>query len=118
MSGTVKEGDDLVNADRGTTEHMAQLFVCSGANREKVSELQAGDIGCSVKLKDVRTGNTLNASAVDHKFNFVKYPASKYTRAISAKNQQDTEKMMAALTRMRLEDPTWVVEQNKELRQK
>ena len=117
MSGTVKEGDDLVNADRGTTEHMAQLFVCSGANREKVSELQAGDIGCSVKLKDVRTGNTLNASAVDHKFNFVKYPASKYTRAITAKNQQDTEKMMSALTRMRLEDPTWVVEQSKELRQ-
>ena len=117
MSGTVKEGDDLVNADRGTTEHMAQLFVCSGANREKVSELQAGDIGCSVKLKDVRTGNTLNANAVDHKFNFVKYPASKYTRAISAKNQQDTEKMMSALTRMRLEDPTWVVEQSKELRQ-
>ena len=117
MSGTVKEGDDLTNADRGTTEHMAQLFVCSGANREKVSELQAGDIGCSVKLKDVRTGNTLNASAVDHKFNFVKYPASKYTRAITAKNTQETEKMMSALTRMRLEDPTWVVEQSKELRQ-
>ncbi len=117
MSGTIKEGDDLVNADRGTTEHMAQLFVCSGANREKVSELQAGDIGCAVKLKDVRTGNTLNASAVDHKFNFVKYPAAKYTRAITAKNTQETEKMMMALTRMRLEDPTWVVEQSKELRQ-
>ena len=117
MSGTVHEGDDLVNADRGSSEHLAQLFVCSGANREKVSELQAGDIGCSTKLKDVRTGNALNAGGLDHKYNFVKYPQSKYTRAITAKNTQETEKMMQALTRMRLEDPTWVVEQSKELRQ-
>lgn len=117
MSGTVREGDDLVNADRGSSEHLSQLFVCSGANREKVSELQAGDIGCSTKLKDVRTGNALNAGGLDHKYNFVKYPQSKYTRAISAKVTQETEKMMQALTRMRLEDPTWVVEQSKELRQ-
>ena len=117
MSGIVHEGDDLTNADRGSKEHLATLFVCSGANREKVTELQAGDIGCTVKLKDVRTGNTLNSVDNDCKFNFVKYPASKYTRAISAVNQADTEKMMQALTRMRLEDPTWVVEQSKELRQ-
>lgn len=117
MSGTVKEGDDLINADRGTKEHIAALYVCSGANREKVELLQAGDIGCSVKLKDVRTGNTLNAVDNDCKLNFVKFPASKFTRAISAVNQADTEKMMQALTRMRLEDPTWVVEQSKELRQ-
>ena len=117
MSGTIKEGDDLVNADRGSSEHISALYVCSGAQREKVTELQAGDIGCCVKLKDVRTGNTLNAKEVDHKYNFIKYPASKFTRAIVAKNPADTEKMMQALTRMRLEDPTWVVEQSKELRQ-
>lgn len=117
MSGVVKEGDDLVNADRGTKEHMAALYVCSGANRDKVEQLQAGDIGCSVKLKDVRTGNTLNAVDNDCKFNFIKLPAPKFSRAIRAVNQADTEKMMQALTRMRLEDPTWVVEQSKELRQ-
>ena len=59
MSGTVHEGDDLTNADRGSKERMAQLYVCAGANREKVDELRAGDIGCTVKLKDVKTGNTL-----------------------------------------------------------
>ena len=117
MSGTIKEGDDLVNADRGSVEHISALYVCSGAQREKVAELQAGDIGCCVKLKDVRTGNTLNAKELDHKFNFIKYPPAKFTRAIRAVNPADTEKMMQALTRMRLEDPTWVVEQSKELRQ-
>ena len=117
MSGCVKEGDDLTNADRGSKERMAQLFVCSGANREKVEKLEAGDIGCTVKLKDVRTGNTLNSKDCDNRFNFIKYPNSKYTRAIRAVNEADTEKMMAALNRMRQEDPTWVVEQSKELRQ-
>ena len=117
MSGVVHEGDDLTNADRGSKERMAQLFVCSGANREKVEQLSAGDIGCTVKLKDVRTGNTLNGKQCEHRFNFIKYPNPKFTRAIRAVNEADTEKMMAALTRLRQEDPTWVVEQSKELRQ-
>ena len=101
MSGVVKEGDDLTNADRGSKERMAQLFVCAGSNREKVEKLEAGDIGCTVKLKDVRTGNTLNSKDCDNRFNFIKYPNSKYTRAIKAVNEADTEKMMVALNRMR-----------------
>ena len=117
MSGTVHEGDDLTNADRGSKERMAQLYVCAGANREKVDELRAGDIGCTVKLKDVKTGNTLNGKDCDNRFNFIKYPNSKYTRAIKPVNEADTEKMMAVLNRMREEDPTWVVEQSKELKQ-
>lgn len=117
MSGTVHEGDDLTNADRGSKERMSQLFVCAGANREKVEQLEAGDIGCTVKLKDVRTGNTLNGKDCENRFNFIKYPNAKFTRAIKAVNEADTEKMMAALTRMRQEDPTWEVEQSKELRQ-
>ncbi|WP_321435882.1 elongation factor G [uncultured Bacteroides sp.] len=117
MSGKVKEGDDLTNADRGSKERIAQIFVVAGANRIKVEELQAGDIGATVKLKDVKTGNTLNGKDCDNKFNFIKYPNSKYTRAIKPVNEADTEKMMSSLNRMREEDPTWVVEQSKELKQ-
>ena len=117
MSGVVHEGDDLTNADRGSKERMAQLYICAGATREKVDELRAGDIGCTVKLKDVKTGNTLNGKDCDNRFNFIKYPNPKYTRAIKPLNEADTEKMMAVLNRMREEDPTWVVEQSKELRQ-
>ena len=117
MSGVVHEGDDLSNADRGSKERMAQLYVCAGANREKVDELRAGDIGCTVKLKDVKTGNTLNGKDCENRFNFIKYPNPKYTRAIKPVNEADTEKMMAVLNRMREEDPTWIVEQSKEVRQ-
>ena len=117
MSGTVREGDGLSNADRGSKERLAQLFVCAGANREKVEQLTAGDIGCTVKLKDVKTGNTLNGKGSENRFNFIKYPNAKYTRAIRAVNESETEKMMNALNKMREEDPTWQIEQSKELRQ-
>lgn len=117
MSGAVKPGDDLTNADRGSKERIAQIFVCAGANRIPVDQLNAGDIGCTVKLKDVKTGNTLNGKGTEERFDFIKYPHSKYSRAIKAVNAADTEKMMAALLKMRQEDPTWVVEQSKELRQ-
>lgn len=117
MSGTVKAGADLQNADRGSKERIGQLFTCAGATRIAVDEMHAGDIGCTVKLKDVKTGNTLNGKDCDNKFDFIKYPNSKYSRAIRANNEAETEKLMAALTKMRQEDPTWVVEQSKELRQ-
>ncbi len=117
MSGTVKAGDDLTNVDRGSKERMGQLYACAGANRVPVDELRAGDIGCTVKLKDVKTGNTLNAKDIEWKFDFIKYPNSKYSRAIKPVSSSDMEKMMAAVLKMRQEDPTWVVEQSKELRQ-
>ena len=118
MSGKVKAGDDLTNADRGSKERLGQIYACAGSSRIPVDELEAGDIGCTVKLKDVKTGNTLDGK--DHedvKFDFVKYPRPKYSRAIRARNPQDLEKVMAALLKMHQEDPTWVVEQSKELRQ-
>ncbi|MBR6845410.1 MAG: elongation factor G [Bacteroidaceae bacterium] len=117
MSGVVHEGDDFTNADRGSKERIAQLFVCAGAQRIKVDQLVAGDIGCTVKLKDVKTGNTLNDKNCENRFNFIKYPNPKYSRAVRAVNEQETEKMMNALQRMREEDPTWVIEQSKELKQ-
>lgn len=117
MSGKVKAGADLSNADRGSKERIAQIYACAGANRLPVDELCAGDIGCTVKLKDVKTGNALNEKECDWKYDFIKYPNSKYSRSIKAVNEQEMEKLMAALTKMRQEDPTWVVEQSKELRQ-
>ena len=117
MSGKVKAGADLTNADRGSKERLAQIFVSAGANRIPVDEMCAGDIGCTVKLKDVKTGNALNGKDCEYRYDFIKYPNSKYSRAIKAVNEAETEKMMAALLKMRQEDPTWVIEQSKELRQ-
>ncbi len=117
MSGKVKEGDDLINIDRGSKERLSQMFYVAGQIRNKVEQLVAGDIGATVKLKDTRTGNTLNIKGCEYDFKEIKYPEPKYRRAIRAVTEADEEKLSEVLTRMHEEDPTWIIEQSKELKQ-
>ena len=117
MSGTLNAGADLDNVTRGGKERLAQIFCVCGQIKTPVDKLCAGDIGATVKLKDVRTGNTLDEKGCDYAFDFIKYPAPKYQRAIRPVTESDAEKLSAILTRMHEEDPTWEVEQSKELKQ-
>ena len=117
MSGTLRSGADLDNVTRGSKERLAQLYCTCGQIKTPVDELQAGDLGATVKLKDVRTGNTLDEKGCDYQFDFIKYPAPKYQRAVRPVTEADSEKLMQILTRMHEEDPTWIIEQSRELKQ-
>lgn len=117
MSGTLTPGVDLDNINRGTKERIAQIYCVCGQIKNAVDKLCAGDIGATVKLKDARTGNTLDAKGCEYAFDFIKFPAPKCQRAIRPVTESDAEKLSAILTRMHEEDPTWEVELSKELKQ-
>ncbi len=117
MSGTLKAGADVINVNKGSKERIAQVFCACGQIRTQVDEIKAGDIGATVKLKDVKTGNTLNEKGFESKYDFINYPDPKYSRAIKPENEADSEKLNEILNRMHEEDPTWIVEQSKELKQ-
>ncbi len=117
MQGAVHAADDLVNMDRGSKERISQLYSVAGSIRVPVDEVCAGDIAATVKLKDTRTGNTLNAKECELQYAPISYPDPKYRRAIRPNNEQEAEKLSALLTRMHEEDPTWLIEQSKELKQ-
>lgn len=117
MSGTIKEGDDLVNMTNGSKERLSQLFAVAGKNRIKVSELKAGDIGATVKLKSTRNGDTLNEKDCNYKFPGIKYPEPRFRTAIRAVNKADDEKAAELLNRMHEEDPSLLVAYSKELKQ-
>ena len=117
MSGTLKAGADLNNMTRGSKERIAQINAVCGQIKTPVDQMEAGDIGATVKLKDVRRGNTLNDKGCEYVFDFIQYPAPKYQRAIRAINESETEKLSGVLNRMHEEDPTWLIEQSKELKQ-
>jgi len=117
MSGTLTPGVDLDNVTRGSKERIAQIYCVCGNIKTPVEQLCAGDIGATVKLKDVRTGNTLDGKDCDYAFDFIRFPEPKYRRAIRPVTESDSEKLMTILTRMHEEDPTWIVEQSKELKQ-
>ncbi|MBR6285055.1 MAG: elongation factor G [Muribaculaceae bacterium] len=118
MSGTLKSGTDLNNLNRGSKERITIINTVRGnLTRETVDEMCAGDLGATVKLKDVRRGNTLADKGVENTFDFIEYPAPKFQRAIRPLNESEIEKLGTILNRMHEEDPTWLIENSKELKQ-
>ncbi|MFA6334020.1 MAG: elongation factor G [Bacteroidales bacterium] len=117
MSGKLVEGADLTNADNGSKERISTIYAVAGKKKEKLSEIVAGDIGCTVKLKSVKTNQTLNGGNKDWAFEEIVFPPSKFRTAIKAKVEKDEEKLGEILNRAHAEDPTIVVEYSKELKQ-
>jgi elongation factor G len=117
MSGKISEGMDLINTRNGNKERVTQLYCVAGNNRTKVDTMVAGDIGATVKLKDTRTNDTLNTKGTDWKFPTIQFPDPKYRTAIRPVNQGEEEKLGEILNRFAGEDPTYVIEHSKELKQ-
>ena len=117
VRGKVTEGMELVNARTGNKEKISQLFAVAGKNRIKVTQLEAGDIGCTVKLKGTRTNDTLAAPSAVVAVEPIVFPEPRYRAAVKAKDQANEEKLGKLLLDARFEDPTILVEYSKELKQ-
>jgi elongation factor G len=117
MSGKITEGLDLINTKTGNKERLSQVFAAAGKIREKVEMLHAGDLGCTVKLKDTKYNQTLTTKEADTKYEPIKFPPSKHTIALKAANEADDEKVGEILNKLKYEDPTFVIEYSKELKQ-
>ncbi|NMC37680.1 MAG: elongation factor G, partial [Bacteroidales bacterium] len=117
FSGKITENLDVINSNNGSKERLSQLYVCAGKNRVRVPELHTGDIGAFVKLKNTKTGHTLNVPGYDWKYAGIKFPEPKYRTAIKAQSESDDEKLGEALNKIHLEDPTIIIEYSKELKQ-
>ena len=117
LSGKVGEGVDFINMANDSKERITTLYAVAGKKKERVTELAAGDLGCTVKLKAVKNNQTLNVPGYDKVFPPIEYPQSKYRCAIKAVDEKDEEKLGEALNRAGAEDPTMRIEYSKELRQ-
>ena len=116
--GAVTEGLDLVNPKNGNKERISQMFVLNGKTREKVDKVVAGDIAITIKLKEVRTSDTLMVpKSAKAGFEPIKFPVDIFTVAMKAVNSSDDEKIGAVLNEMHRTDPTIIVEYSRELKQ-
>lgn len=116
-SGVVSSGKDLVNEKNNSSERIGQLFTILGKNRTEISELRAGDIGASVKMKTVRINDTLHEKGFDIKIDPIVFPNYKMRTAVVPKTKGEEEKVGLALHSLHNEDPTLKVEHSQELRQ-
>lgn len=117
MSGKLTEGMDVVNHETGAKERISTIYAVAGKKRDKLTEIVAGDIGCTVKLKSVKTNQTLNSGSKEWAFEPIIFPPSKFRTAIKAKQEKDEEKLGELLNKAHAEDPTIRIEYSKELKQ-
>lgn len=117
VSGKVSKGMELTNSRTGNKEKLTQIYAVAGKNRIEVTELQAGDIGCTVKLKGTRTNDTLYSGANPINLAPIVFPEPRYRAAVRAVEQGNEEKLGKLLQDARFEDPTILVEYSKELKQ-
>ncbi|MFI3316519.1 MAG: elongation factor G [Rikenellaceae bacterium] len=116
IRGKITEGMELINPRTGNKEKISQLFAVAGKNRIKVTELSAGDIGCTIKLKATRTNDTLCAPNEIVTVDPIVFPEPRYRAAIKTKEGEE-EKIGKSLNEAKFEDPTLVVDYSKELKQ-
>ena len=117
MSGVLTPGVDLEDPVTGSKDRLSAIYAVAGQKKEAVNQIHSGDFGCAVKLKNSRANTTLSqiGSGINHEK--IVFPASKYECAIKAKVVQDEQKLGDALKKISSQDPTVIVDYNKELRQ-
>ena len=117
MSGGLTEGMDLENPQTGDRERISAIYAVAGKKKEKVTDLYAGDIGCTVKLRAAKTNVTLCTPGTDIAFEEIKFPHYKYRCAVKAKDPKEEEKVSDAMAKIAAEDPTYIIEYHKEMKQ-
>ncbi len=116
-SGVVAHGVDLVNARSNNGEKLGALFSATGKHRKELGEVRAGDMGCTVKLRNTTTNDSLGLKGSTLELPRIPFPDPVMRTAIEAAKSDDEEKMSSGLQLIRHEDPSFSVTQDPELRQ-
>ena len=116
--GELAEAQDVINSCNQSKERVSQVLVCSGKDRQRIEKACAGDIICTIKLKDVKINHTLTTPKnTDDVVTEIEFPTPVYTVAVKAANNNDDEKVGAALKDLCNADRSLSLENSRELRQ-
>lgn len=105
-SGQASSGDKLLNSRTGKTERLGQIYRMHADQRERMDHLQAGDIVAVQGLKSVRTGDTLCMPDQALMLESIATPKPVMAVAVEAENTSEQEKLLVALRKLCLEDPS------------
>ncbi|MDP7037347.1 MAG: GTP-binding protein, partial [Candidatus Marinimicrobia bacterium] len=116
-SGKISAGSDLFNTSKGQNERIGQLSILNGKERTSVHNLNAGDMGAVVKLKNTHTSDTLCSSTKKVSLPKTQYPNPNIHSAVELHSKGDEEKLAMGLSTLHEEDPTFVYRVDSEVRQ-
>jgi elongation factor G len=116
-SGSLKSGDEVVNASRKFNEKIGQMYALNGKTRTEVPALHAGDIGALVKLKNTHTSDTLANKKHVVKFPKIKFAEPVVQLAVEPITKGSEEKISNGLNTLREIDPSFTITIDSELHQ-
>ena len=117
MTGKLDTTMSVYNEEKDTVEKVGRIFVVRGKEQIEVDELHSGDIGALAKLSNTSTQDTLSLKDANIIIPKIALPGSVLCMAIKPKGKGDEDKLSAALTKIREEDPTIKMEVNPETKQ-
>ena len=117
MTGKLDTTMSVYNEEKDTVEKVGRLYVMRGKEQIEVDELHSGDIGALAKLSNTSTQDTLSLKDANIIIPKIALPGSVLCMAIKPKGKGDEDKLSAALTKIREEDPTIKMEVNPETKQ-
>lgn len=112
LSGSLKVGDTIHDANRESDVRTAHLYVPNGKDLREVKELSAGMIGAITKADAVRTGDTLYGGGQAFILAPIRFPRPVMALALRPKTRGDEDKMSDGLAKLLDADPTLVLERN------
>ena len=113
-SGVLRQGDTVWNSRTGKKVRVSRLMRIMSDKYETVEQIGAGDIGAMVGMKEIRTGDTLANPDSPVLLESIFFPEPMIGYAIEARSSKETGKLSEALAQLLDEDPTLVVETDKE----
>ena len=113
-SGKIKAGSYIYNSTKGKKERIGRILRMHSNHREEIEELDAGEIGALVGLKNTTTGDTLCDETRPVILEKMVFPEPVIDIAIEPKTKADQEKMGVALKKLAEEDPTFRVRSDEE----
>lgn len=113
-SGTLKNGSQVYNVGKKKRERVNRLMRMHSNRSEQLDELKAGDIGVVIGLKASQTGDTLGLEGWPVLLENMHFPEPVVSVAIEPKSTSDSDKLQEALKILTLEDPTFIVKEDKE----
>lgn len=115
--GSVQPGMDLINSSSDKSVRLSSLYWSFGHKREETGQIQTGDIGAAVKLKDSNVNDTLYAKGSPVIVHPIEFPNPTVRSAVRLSEEGDEEKLGSALHQLQREDPSFSIEHSQELKQ-
>jgi len=106
-SGIMRQGSLIYNSTKDVTERVARVMRMHANKRERMDQAVGGDIIAVMGLKETSTGDTLCDKRHPILLESMEFDQPVISMAVEPKQLKDQERLLATLTKVADEDPTF-----------